>query len=96
MRSKSPNKKIGKTILATILDAYQEYCSLGYPKDPKIYVIRAESDTLKKISVLLNSGLITKKDLELNWGFRLEEDANLLTGHIVFGPEQINIEWDGK
>lgn len=95
-RLKVPNKKIGKTILVTILDSYQEYCSLGYPKDPKVYVVRANKETISKISNFLNLGIISKKDVNLNWGFRLEEDSSLPTGHIVFGPEQVIIKWDGK
>ncbi len=58
-------------------------------------MIRACAETLKKVATQLNSA-ITKTERETNWGFRLEEDANLPTGHVVFGPEQVTIKWDGN
>ena len=96
MRSKSANKILGKTLAAMILDSYQEYCNYGYPKDPKVYVINANKDTLVKVSLILNQGIIPKIKTDKDWGFQLREDTNLMPGEIVFGPEQVRITWDGK
>lgn len=96
MRSKRTNKSMGKGLAATILDSYQEYCQLGYPNDPKIYVINADFETLQKVESTLNKGIIPKSPTEKNWGFQTRVDASLRPGEVVFGPEQVRIVWDGK
>ncbi len=96
MRSKMTNKILGKTLVVMILDSYQEYVNLGYPKDPKIYVISAEKNTLIKISTALNKSIISKSHIDEDWGFQMNENNNLSPGEIIFGPEQVRIVWDGK
>ncbi len=96
MRYKMTNRRTGKTILAMILDAYQEYRALGYPMDPAVYVIRATPETLEKIVLVFDKGAITKKETVEHWGFQVEADPRLGADEIVFGPELITIRWDGK
>ena len=81
---------------ATILDAYQEYCNFGYPKDSKVYVVQANKDTLSKVSIILNKGIIPGKPIDKDWGFQMHVTPHLKDGEIIFGPEQVRITWDGK
>lgn len=96
MRKKAANKGANKTLLAMILDSYQEYCSLGYPKDPSIYVISANVSTGRVLSEKFKNEAMTLVEVPENWGFQLKIDERLLPNEIVFGPEQIIIKWDGK
>ena len=96
MRSKRAGKIQKKSLVAIILDSYQEYCNFGYPKDPKVYVVQANKETLIKVSSLLNQGIIPGKSVDKNWGFQMQENSHLGVGEIIFGPEQVRITWDGK
>ena len=94
------------TLPVMILNAYNEYISVGYPVDTAIYRIRASKSTFGKMKEYLqkNFSFIPKVELsleksEISFGdhiFRLEIDSNLGLGNIVFGPEQIKIKWSGK
>jgi len=96
MRYKMTNRRTGKTLLAMILDTYQEYRNLGYPIDPAVYVIRAVPETLERVMLLLDKGAITKKETAKNWGFQLEADSRLGADEIIFGPELVTIRWSDK
>lgn len=97
---KGTNRKKGRTIVALILDAYQEYQRNSYPKDPNIYVIRAHPETVaalrlaadKVISMRQESGAAAGKFM----GFRVQVDGRLGKDTVVFGPETIEIKWNGE
>ncbi len=96
MRSKEASRRNSKSILAMILDSYQEYCNFNYPKDPKVYTIKAHPDTIKLLEMHLSQGAILKDEKPVEWGFKLEPDSRLFKYEVIFGPEQITIKWDGK
>lgn len=93
MRLKRVDKPVGKSILVMILDSYQEYCSLNYPKDPKVYFIRANPETARKLALQFSNSALLKEKCPECWGFNLVEDVRLLPHEIVFGPEQTTIFW---
>ncbi len=96
MRKKSTDKKKNKSILVMILDSYQEYCSLGYPRDPSVYVITVHSSNYEKLAERFKNEAITKSETLPNWGFQMLTNDNRQPDEVIFGPEQICIKWDGK
>ena len=96
MRRKSTDKKLNKSILVMILDSYQEYCSLGYPRDPSVYVITVHPSNYKILADRFRDEALTKSETKQNWGFQLLTNDKLQSNEVIFGPEQICIKWDGK
>ena len=88
---KITNHKTGKTIVALILDAYREYCAYGYPNDPGVYVIRANRNTMKRLSDYIQS--LTFKNANTRWNFQRMTENRLRDGEVVFGPEQVEMYW---
>ena len=103
MKSEKTNRSRGRTIAALLFSAYQEYCHNYYPRDPGIYVIRAHPATVldlidyfEGVSHIKSSNAIATEPECRIWGMRVEKDLRLKKGTIIFGPETIEIEWDGK
>lgn len=98
---KKTNRRAGRTLVALILDAYQEYQHNSYPKDPNIYVIRAHPKTVatlrrmadRVIGVQQEQGDTTDGKF---MGFRIQADGRLGKDIVVFGPETIEIKWNGE
>ena len=99
MSLKITNDENGRSLAALLLDTYNEYVSYGYPEDPNVYIIRADSSNIKTLEAgkdLLMSGYTPPDDLPRFMGFRLESDDRLGPDEIVFGPETVTINWRGK
>jgi hypothetical protein len=94
MQFKTTLKIKGNKVAISILDSYQEYCGLGYPKDPKVYVIQGNRSTLDKAILELDRNAITKTSVNSAWGFQTIENSKLEDGILIFGPEQIYIKWE--
>lgn len=94
------NPKKGQTLATLIFNAYQEYQRNHYPGDPKIYVIRVHPATKAKIAIYLGSSLRFHPNedykYETPWGFQLKTDHRLEEDVIVFGPETVEIKWEGE
>ena len=92
----------GRTIQALIFESYHEYINSGYPKDPNIYVIRADPTTAKMLIKSSDSLMFvfgspaTQNDKPCfgrYMGFRVEKDVDLKEKTILFGPETIKLKW---
>lgn len=95
--SKKTEPLRGKSLVALILDTYQEYVNSGYPKDPNIYVIRAHPDSVSILKVMNNNVIFNSKSVDLSgdrfMGFRLIAKSYIPRDVIDFGPETVEIEW---
>lgn len=95
-------KKSNNNILSLIIAAYKQYCDFGYPKDPKIYVVRLNNKFLellkKQVSTALFQGNIITDRAYID-GNRLyltkDQWFNLeiieIADKIIFGPQLISI-----
>jgi len=87
-------------IIVKVLSAYQEYVDNGFPKDPAVYSIRANNETLEALKGLkveyktkLPSHLESTESNRL-LSFLLRVDSSLPMGQVVFGPEVIVLEFE--
>lgn len=106
MLSMDVNPKSGMTLPVTLISAYNEYVSVGYPADTAIYILRVAENTLEKMSRYFENNVSFIPSVSIDTyaktiffgehSFRVEIDNNLRLGHIVFGPELITIRWSGK
>ncbi len=83
-----------------VLDAYQEYQRNSYPKDPNIYVIRAHPKTAAALRRAADRVIGVRQGEEATtagkfMGFRVQADGRLGEDTVVFGPETIEIKWNG-
>ena len=100
MKPIKTNEKAGRSLATLIFNAYQDYRSNNYPKDPAIYVIRAHPATISRLKVYLKTAVTYIRDSgptqENHWGFQLKGDPRLEKNTIVFGPETVEIKWTGN
>jgi hypothetical protein len=85
------NKKSGKTLLVTLFDIYSQYVSFGYPKDPKVYFIKANKETLALVKEAVEYLEVAGEPVK----FSFERADWLKTNDVEFGPETFIIKWDG-
>lgn len=94
------------TLPVMIINAYNEYVSVGYPADTAIYILRMAPKTLdrmgkyfkRKVSFIPPAGVDVpgKKIFFGEHQFRIEMEHTLGMGQIIFGPELIRIKWTGR
>lgn len=98
MKLKSTSRKRGLTLVALILNTYGEYKQNGYPEDPEIYFIRANTETAKLLydygDSVINAHRSGSTKLRF-MGFKVLVDDRLETMRVVFGPETVEIKWNG-
>lgn len=87
-----------KDLVPSILNSYKLYCDYGYPKDPKVYIIRGNKNTVSKLRHLQEqTPHLNKSGKTFNFdcfmSFRLEENNQLSDNEVEFGPELVTIRW---
>lgn len=85
------NSRSGKTLMVTIFDLYSQYVSFGYPKDPKVYFIKANKETLKTVKELIEYSEVEGVPVK----FSFQQVDYLKPNDVEFGPETFLIKWDG-
>lgn len=80
-------------LVAQVLDAYLTYVRFGYPKDPGVYRVRADTTTAQKLEALNANLLYEGKGAGLFMGFLIEVVPCIPTGDVVFGPETLTFDW---
>ena len=98
MKSKNVEPKKSRTIVALLLDSYNEFKEVGYPADPEIYFIRV-NDRNKVILIKLSDSVLNIFDDGTQdyrfMGFKIIVDNRLPDNTVVFGPETIELKWNG-
>lgn len=91
MTSKKIQTNKCATVAAEILGAYKKYVEFGYPKDPNVYEIRAGVEIVEQLLEYIPSIKFSGDYTE--WPFKVIEDSNVSVNSVIFGPEQVTIEW---
>lgn len=88
-------------IKTKLFSAYREYISNSYPKDPNVYVIRANPKTVQELlrrgeeyQVNISGYSWATDGKERFLAFRLKSDLRLPPGDLIFGPETVDIKME--
>jgi hypothetical protein len=90
MASKKIQTNKCATVIGDILASYKKYVEFGYPNDPNVYEVRASAEIIEQLVEYVPT---IKFNSDSVWPFKFVEDTNVGLGLVIFGPEQVTLEW---
>lgn len=93
------NLEKAKSLMVMLQDSLAQYVNFGYPKDPAVYVVRVNPRMIPLLKKYFDSNFIPPFELDEEsgtlGGFQFKEDKAIKPGRLMFGPEQLEIIWNG-